>query len=358
MVLPVPGLKRAVALYFGVGYALNSALHTWYVAETYGAVRVGVAFASPGAGIEPSVAYAGALVLGMVAGTAMYGWLLRLPRQSAIRTRDFLSPGNIGLAVVLAPSLVLLSQVVGGASWSKAILDVVLTALAAVVVVSSVVSVSYWDLVSFYAAVVSVLLTVGSQWLEFSGRLEFPNFPAFAYFALAAIYMLGASFVPVVVYNTGSVSASPAGRRPPPAGSGSPVARLGSHRERLSHSFSRGDPPSTGELLGFFDAAAEAMDHYTARLCHTELAPNGVQVYPEASLAEQLDPDRRVDILAEFDVIEEPTRTDLVELRETRERLARGERPVGVERQVDDSFAAVRTLAAETTRRGSRGASA
>lgn len=85
------------------------------------------------------------------------------------------------------------------------------------VFLSSIRPMGLWNLLSLYPAMVSVLLVVGSQWIAFANRFQFPHFPSFTYFALSSIYILGASVGIIVTrgFGTRRTSNPPA---PRPAG--------------------------------------------------------------------------------------------------------------------------------------------
>lgn len=338
--------KRFIPPYFGVGLALNSVLHTWYASVEYGGVRVGVTFLRIGTGVTPAVSYVAALALGVVAGFAVRTWLAELPPVDRLSFGDLFSLKVGGTAAVGIVGLLAASQLLAGASWSKAILDVVLVFFAALILVSSVRPLSLWTALSLYAAVVSVLLTVGSRWLAFTGDLSFPHFPAFGYFALASIYILGSSFLYTVAYNVeplprgGEASAEPL--RASLADEPPSVADLAHHRATIVRE-AENDGPTNSELLGYFVLVERAIQHHSVRLLQSRLN-EGKPPTDADPFRTRLDQQDREALLLRAGVIDSDLRRECREVRRVREELTAGRYPSELERTVADAYDAVRRL--------------
>lgn len=188
--------------YIAVGVWFNSALHTWYVGEVYPGVRLSLPFTDLfGLSAPIWVAHVGAIVAGAFAGIVFREWLRSIHPIEALTLPDLLTPRRIVPGATAGVLVILTSQTIAGASWSKAVLDVVLLCCAGLLLLSFVRPLSLWNLVSVYAALASVLLALGSQWIDFADRFSFPHFPAFTYFAMASIYIIAVSAVVIALDN-------------------------------------------------------------------------------------------------------------------------------------------------------------
>lgn len=347
---PADPRKRWLAAYVAGGFAVNSVLHTWYVAHQYGGggVRLGVPFLPLGVGVPVAVGYAGALALGVLAAVGTSLWLDALPPLDRLTLRGLLAPDAGGVAVAGSAGLLAASQVLAGASWSKAVLDVVLVVCAAIAVVSYSRPFEFWSVLSLYAAIVSVLLTVGGRWLSFAGRLSFPHFPAFAYFALSAIYALGGSFLYVTRYTLdtrpdqpGDAPVTP-GRVVAGVDPDRSVEDLAALRDRLLDA----DAPADADLLAYFTLAAALAEQHSTALLRDTLAASADSPEEAGRFFEtRLDQPRREELLARSGALPADLRSDLRRVRRTRDALVAGTAPPDLDAEVRSAYDAVAALA-------------
>lgn len=188
-----------VGLYVGAGLAVTSLLHTWYVEQTSGAMSFGLPF-SDDLRVVRSVedGYRGAVAVGVVAFVlvASYFWLAT--PLSSLSIRELLQ-AKLPALVAGAAVLELLSQVLGGSSWSKFVLDGAVFFMAGILVVSYVQPPSFWNLFTVYATIVPTLGGAWGVWRDYyvanriadgDAAVLYPHFPSFAYFAGSAGYTL------------------------------------------------------------------------------------------------------------------------------------------------------------------------
>lgn len=216
--------------YVGVGLALTSILHTWYAGHVYDGLHFGVLFSERLRITRPLTdGYWGSLALGVV-GFAITAAYVQVGVSVDSLTLGALLRSKLPEIIFGAAVLVGCSQVLGGASWSKFVLDGALLFMAFNVLVSVVQPPSFWNLFTVYAALIPTLGATWSVWRDAfveqqvvgsnpdgpsdsyphwdspthdrdhddQQALLYPHFPSFSYFAVSAAYTLVVSLFLVV----------------------------------------------------------------------------------------------------------------------------------------------------------------
>lgn len=205
------GAGTVVASFLGVGFAVTSMLHTWYSAHVYEGVNFGLPFSPRLRRSRPiRHGYVGAVVVGVVAFAATWAYFAVAPPLGSLSIRSLLQARLPGL-VIGAGVLLLASQVLAGASWSKFVLDGATLFMAGMLVVSYVQPPSFWNLFTVYATIIPPLGGAWSVWRDaFVARrvaddadaVLYPHFPSFTYFLGSSAYTLVASLL-LIVRNVG-----------------------------------------------------------------------------------------------------------------------------------------------------------
>lgn len=203
------GAETVVASFLGVGFAVTSALHAWYSMHVYDGVNFGLPFSARlRRGRPVRDAYVGAVVLGLVAFAATRTYFSLVPPLGSVSIQSLLQARLPGF-VVGAGVLLLASQVLAGASWSKFVLDGATLFMAGMLVVSYVQPPSFWNLFTVYAAIIPPLGGAWSVWRDAfvarrvaddadAGAVLYPHFPSFTYFLGSSAYTLVVSLLLIV----------------------------------------------------------------------------------------------------------------------------------------------------------------
>lgn len=190
-----------IGLFVGVGLAVTSGLHTWYVTETAERLSFGLPFSSRlRVGAPVRYGYLGAGLVGAVSLFAVVGYLRLSPPPSRL-TIEAVLQSRLPELTLGAGLLATLSQVGGGSSWSKVVLDGALFFMAGILLVSYVQPPSFWNLFTVYATIVPTLGGAWGVWRDYyvatriaddddDAAVLYPHFPSFAYFAGSAAYTL------------------------------------------------------------------------------------------------------------------------------------------------------------------------
>jgi hypothetical protein len=201
------GAATVVAGFLGVGFAVTSMLHAWYALHVYDGVNFGLPFSARlRRGRPVRDAYVGAVVVGLLAFAATWVYFALAPSLGSLSIESLLQVRLPGL-VVGAGVLLLASQVLAGASWSKFVLDSATLFMAGMLVVSYVQPPSFWNLFTVYATIIPPLGGAWSVWRDaFVARrvaddadaVLYPHFPSFTYFLGSSAYTLVGSLLLIV----------------------------------------------------------------------------------------------------------------------------------------------------------------
>lgn len=198
-----------IAVYVGAAFAVSAALHTWYVAAFADDLSYGLPFSKRlRRGRPVEYGYGTAVGLGLLVALVVASYFQVVP-PATLSIRAVLQVRFAEL-VVGGGALVLLSQALGGASWSRAVLDGASLFMAAILLVSYVQPPSFWNLFTVYATVVPTLGAAWGVWRDYyvarqiadadadgdgnapanPRQVLYPHFPSFAYFAGSAAFAL------------------------------------------------------------------------------------------------------------------------------------------------------------------------
>lgn len=309
-----------IVVYLAVGYWVNSTLHVWYAIESYGGLRLSVPFLG---GVSARGAFTtgvvGATAVAVVVGVSSRYVLAAAPSIDQLTLSDVVTRGVLARLVGFGGTLVLTSQVLAGASWSKAVLDIVVSFCALLIVVSSIHPLSLWNLLSLYAAIISVLLAVGGQWLDFVGQLQFPQFPAFTYFALSSIYALVVSGTVIGARNLDPPNESSIVSTEPTEGFPS-VYRL---LDQYDDAFDTSDEVPA-DLVAFVSDCDELIEH-RVRMLFTTLTAEPTQ---PADISAELSRAQRVEVLVSLGVLTPSHRRQIEQTRRLARSLQSRSRPL------------------------------
>jgi hypothetical protein len=206
--------STVLALYIGVGLLTTSAMHTWYATQSHSELSFGLPFSTRfRISTKHVYGYLGAYVLFFL-GMGATGYFFALIGGLESLAYEQLMGALVRFGV---PGTVVLggfSQVLGGSSWSKAILDGVVFFMGIVVAVSYVQQPTFWALFSVYGAMIPLLGAAWSAWRRYYIErrivdedevvVAFPHFPSFTYFAVSGGYAIIVSLILILANVTAS----------------------------------------------------------------------------------------------------------------------------------------------------------
>lgn len=196
--------KTTLAAFIAIGFFLNSALHTWYVSHTLGAVRFAIPFSEYEAGLSPLHGYVGAVLLAATVYWAAWLFISPLAPLETLELQDLLPALRTGLLLVVL--VFPLSQFIGGASWSKLALDGLVLLTGLLVLVSYIRPYSFFELVGTYITILGFIITLGAVWIsQYVDTLEAGTFPSAAYFGICSLYLLLGSLYLIFQNMLGSI---------------------------------------------------------------------------------------------------------------------------------------------------------
>jgi len=172
--------------------------------------------ASPDVELPRQAGYIGSGVSGIVGALVIYLYVDQFIPPLSDQTLQTMLTEELPEFSLLIVGIVLMSQIIGGASWSKFFLDGILLFLSFVAVLSFVQPFDFLTAVSLFLISLGSLLAGGwSIWSrEFveprvreddeveptENNLVFPHFPSFAYFVTCSLYNVGAFFYILISY--------------------------------------------------------------------------------------------------------------------------------------------------------------
>lgn len=201
-----------ISAYVGIAFFLNSVLDIWYVDTSYPTAelaRFGLNYPPINYQLPIQYGYAGAVAAGIFAAIATRIYLHRyLPALHELRLDDLLPPTASMLLLVSA--LLLGAQFLGGASWSKLLLDMTVIFTAFLVLLTYIRSFSLFDILfTMYMPLAFGLLTAGLAWANVVSTYTTPTASHFVFalvsFAIRAAFITLVSFL-LVLYNTREVA--------------------------------------------------------------------------------------------------------------------------------------------------------
>lgn len=202
--------KFKISAFISVAIFTNSVLHTWYVAETnqYTELDFGLPF-SERIRISRAISdgYIGSFFLAENIFLISYfsiHWLFPL-REWPISL--FLEQKMI-LLLEVSLVIIILSQCLGGCSWSKFALDLVVLLVAFLIYISYLRPIPFWQIFATYIGIITLLGYTWGKWMDYFVEEKlvnegnhggiYPHFPSFAYFVGSSIVIIFGSLTIII----------------------------------------------------------------------------------------------------------------------------------------------------------------